>query len=167
MAATCDVCGKGPGFGMSVSHSHRRTRRRWNPNIQTVRVAEDVAELSAQGGLFDIWGGTVSLAVGGSYRRDAFNQVTDAQSQEVRTGAGIGAAFPTGLINTLGGFERTNPQPTRGSYNVKEAFIETEVPLLKDMPWAQSLTFNAAGRYVDYSTSGGVEPWKRTLIHQT
>jgi large subunit ribosomal protein L28 len=24
---------------MSVSHSHRRTRRRWNPNIQTVRVA--------------------------------------------------------------------------------------------------------------------------------
>ena len=38
MAATCDVCGKGPGFGMSVSHSHRRTRRRWNPNIQTVHA---------------------------------------------------------------------------------------------------------------------------------
>ena len=38
MAATCDVCGKGPGFGMSVSFSHRRTRRRWNPNIQTVRA---------------------------------------------------------------------------------------------------------------------------------
>ncbi|HVU73245.1 MAG TPA: 50S ribosomal protein L28 [Mycobacteriales bacterium] len=38
MAAVCDVCGKGPGFGMSVSHSHRRTRRRWNPNIQPVRI---------------------------------------------------------------------------------------------------------------------------------
>ncbi|MHB8339615.1 MAG: 50S ribosomal protein L28 [Mycobacteriales bacterium] len=38
MAAVCDVCGKGPGFGMSVSHSHRRTRRRWNPNIQPVRA---------------------------------------------------------------------------------------------------------------------------------
>ncbi len=38
VAATCDVCGKGPGFGMSVSHSHRRTRRRWNPNIQTVHA---------------------------------------------------------------------------------------------------------------------------------
>jgi large subunit ribosomal protein L28 len=38
VSATCDVCGKGPGFGMSVSHSHRRTRRRWNPNIQTVRA---------------------------------------------------------------------------------------------------------------------------------
>lgn len=39
VAAVCDVCGKGPGFGMSVSHSHRRTHRRWNPNIQTVRAA--------------------------------------------------------------------------------------------------------------------------------
>lgn len=37
VSSVCDVCGKGPGFGMSVSHSHRRTRRRWNPNIQTVR----------------------------------------------------------------------------------------------------------------------------------
>ena len=30
--------GKGPGFGHNVSHSHRRTNRRWNPNIQTVRT---------------------------------------------------------------------------------------------------------------------------------
>ncbi|MSW39068.1 MAG: 50S ribosomal protein L28, partial [Actinobacteria bacterium] len=28
MAATCDVCGKGPGFGHNISHSHRRTNRR-------------------------------------------------------------------------------------------------------------------------------------------
>jgi large subunit ribosomal protein L28 len=38
MAATCDVCGKGPGFGHSISHSHRRTKRRWNPNVQSVRT---------------------------------------------------------------------------------------------------------------------------------
>ncbi|MDN5747215.1 MAG: 50S ribosomal protein L28 [Pseudonocardia sp.] len=41
MAAVCDVCSKGPGFGMNVSHSHRRTKRRWNPNIQTVRTRVD------------------------------------------------------------------------------------------------------------------------------
>ena len=41
MAANCDVCGKGPGFGNNISHSHRRTRRRWNPNIQTVRARLD------------------------------------------------------------------------------------------------------------------------------
>jgi len=38
MAAVCEVCGKSPSFGMSVSHSHRRTKRRWNPNIQRVRA---------------------------------------------------------------------------------------------------------------------------------
>jgi large subunit ribosomal protein L28 len=38
VASVCDICGKGPGFGMSVSHSHRRTRRRFNPNIQSVRA---------------------------------------------------------------------------------------------------------------------------------
>jgi large subunit ribosomal protein L28 len=38
VAATCDVCAKGPGFGKSVSHSHRRTNRMWLPNIQRVRA---------------------------------------------------------------------------------------------------------------------------------
>jgi large subunit ribosomal protein L28 len=38
MASVCEVCGKGPAWGMKVSHSHRRTKRRWNPNIQRVRA---------------------------------------------------------------------------------------------------------------------------------
>ncbi len=41
MASKCEVCGKGPSWGMSVSHSHRRTKRRWNPNIQRVRANVD------------------------------------------------------------------------------------------------------------------------------
>ena len=38
MASKCEMCGKGPSWGMAVSHSHRRTKRRWNPNIQRVRT---------------------------------------------------------------------------------------------------------------------------------
>ena len=34
----CEVCGKEPWFGKQVSHSHRRSSRRWLPNIQRVRV---------------------------------------------------------------------------------------------------------------------------------
>ncbi|KMO71543.1 50S ribosomal protein L28 [Mycolicibacterium chubuense] len=34
MSAHCQVTGRRPGFGNAVSHSHRRTRRRWDPNIQ-------------------------------------------------------------------------------------------------------------------------------------
>ena len=38
MSSVCEICSKKPGFGMSVSHSHRRNKRRWNPNIQRVRA---------------------------------------------------------------------------------------------------------------------------------
>jgi large subunit ribosomal protein L28 len=38
MAAVCDICGKKPFFGMRVSHSHRRSPRRWNPNVQRVHA---------------------------------------------------------------------------------------------------------------------------------
>lgn len=34
MAAVCQVTGKIPGFGHNISHSHRRTKRRFDPNIQ-------------------------------------------------------------------------------------------------------------------------------------
>ena len=34
MAAKCQVTGAKPGFGSSVSHSHRRTKRRFDPNVQ-------------------------------------------------------------------------------------------------------------------------------------
>ncbi len=34
MSAHCQVTGRIPGFGNAVSHSRRRTRRRWSPNIQ-------------------------------------------------------------------------------------------------------------------------------------
>ncbi len=40
MAAVCEICGKHPGFGMKVSFSHKRSKRRWNPNVQRIRVLE-------------------------------------------------------------------------------------------------------------------------------
>ena len=37
MSKICQVTGRKPAFGNNVSHSHRKTRRRWNPNIQIKR----------------------------------------------------------------------------------------------------------------------------------
>jgi large subunit ribosomal protein L28 len=34
MSAHCQVLGTSPGFGHAISHSHRRTKRRFDPNIQ-------------------------------------------------------------------------------------------------------------------------------------
>jgi len=41
MARKCEICGKGPQFGNRVSHSNRKTRHKFNPNIQHVRVEVD------------------------------------------------------------------------------------------------------------------------------
>ena len=37
MATYCEVTGRKPTFGRSVSHSHRCTSRRFDPNLQSKR----------------------------------------------------------------------------------------------------------------------------------
>jgi len=37
MSNICQVTGRKPAFGNNVSHSNRKTRRRWNVNIQKHR----------------------------------------------------------------------------------------------------------------------------------
>jgi large subunit ribosomal protein L28 len=34
MSVECEICGKKPITGHNVSHSHRKTKRRWAPNLQ-------------------------------------------------------------------------------------------------------------------------------------
>ena len=41
MSRKCEICGKGQVSGNTVSHSNRHTRRKWNANIQTVKVEEN------------------------------------------------------------------------------------------------------------------------------
>ncbi|MEI5098592.1 50S ribosomal protein L28 [Streptomyces sp. PmtG] len=37
MSAHCQLTGAKPGFGKTVSHSHRRSSRRFDPNVQSKR----------------------------------------------------------------------------------------------------------------------------------
>lgn len=41
MAKRCEVCGKGPMSGNNVSHAHNTTRRRFLPNLQSIRAVID------------------------------------------------------------------------------------------------------------------------------
>jgi outer membrane receptor protein involved in Fe transport len=83
---------------------------------------------------FATWAGDVSVAVGGEYRDE-------------RASGYVPTDYQSGW--SVGNFRATN-----GGYNVKEAYIETEVPL------AKGLAFNGAARATDYSTSGYVTTWK-------
>lgn len=38
MARKCEICGKQSSYGNKVSHSNRKTRRRWQANLQKVRA---------------------------------------------------------------------------------------------------------------------------------
>jgi outer membrane receptor protein involved in Fe transport len=105
------------------------------------RQQQDVYALSMDGSLFDTWAGPVSLAFGGEYRRESVRADSDPISQLRR-------------------FKTVNPQPVRGKLNVKEAFAEVVVPLLKDSRLGDALDLNGAVRITDYSTSGSVTTWK-------
>ena len=41
MSRMCELCGKKPSTGNNVSHANNKTRRRWLPNLQTVRTATE------------------------------------------------------------------------------------------------------------------------------
>ena len=46
MSKKCEICGKGQVSGNNVSHSVRRTRRKWNANIQSVKVVSENGTVS-------------------------------------------------------------------------------------------------------------------------
>jgi len=105
------------------------------------RTTEFVAALNIRGEPFSTWAGPVSVAAGAEYRRESLNATSDAMSQ-------------------ARAFSSRNPQPIAGHFNVKEAYAEVVVPLLRDTVLAKSIDLNGSVRYADYSTSGGVTTWK-------
>ena len=40
MSKVCEICGKKPLYGNNVSHAHNKTRRRWEPNLQKIRIIQ-------------------------------------------------------------------------------------------------------------------------------
>lgn len=38
MSKVCEICGKTPAMGNNVSHANNKTRRRFLPNLQQVRI---------------------------------------------------------------------------------------------------------------------------------
>ena len=41
MAQRCEICGKGPITGNTISHAHNTSKRRWLPNLKRVRALVD------------------------------------------------------------------------------------------------------------------------------
>jgi iron complex outermembrane recepter protein len=108
-----------------------------------LRTTQDTYETAISGPVWALPAGDLSFALGGDVRREALKDTPDFANATGRTDQG-GA-------------------PTSGAYNLKEGFLELNVPLLKDQFLAKELTVNAAGRYSHYSNFGNAKTWKTTL----
>lgn len=96
---------------------------------------------------FSLPGGPISFAFGGEWRIEKSDYDPD---DLLELSADLGAD-----ITWLGEARRT-----KGDYAVGEVFGEISVPVLRDLPFAEALTVDAAFRISDYSTSGATETWK-------
>ena len=93
------------------------------------------------------WGlpaGKIGVAGGFEWRSEDSSSVPDPLTQ---AGLNAGNAIP----------------PTFGSYIVREEFVETRVPLLKDVAFAKNLDFRGSFRHGDYSTVGSTNSWNAGL----
>jgi outer membrane receptor protein involved in Fe transport len=114
-------------------------------------LRQEAGSLSFNGSPFSLWAGPVSIAFGAEYREEAFNQNADCRSYS-------NCGMPT-LLNPESNWFSGNFHPSKGSYHVSEAFLETVVPLLKDATWGDA-DLDVAGRATAYSASGQIETWK-------
>lgn len=105
------------------------------------KITQTVAGLNFATELFELPAGPIGVAFGFEYRKETSFFAQDALGAS-------GALF----FNAIGTRE--------GDYNVKEAYGEIRVPLLKDVPFAKELSVEAAGRVSDYSTIGGTDQYR-------
>ena len=99
-----------------------------------------VASINANGNLFDLPAGSVSLAVGASYRKEYTNNDPDP-------------LYVSQGLTPCDANQLCTPH-TQGGFNVKEAYAEVLIPLLKDQPFAKSLNIDIGSRFSKYNTFG-------------
>lgn len=141
-------------FGVGAASPAAYANVTGTSTYRAVNTLNDVSA-SIQGTVFDSWAGPVTAAIGGEYRDQSLHLSSNSDPAVPLNVTGL-----RGIAASAGRFYVTNVGTANGSVNVKEAFGEVGVPLLKNLPFARSVTFNGAVRYTDYSTSGGVTTWK-------
>ncbi|MCL7714582.1 TonB-dependent receptor plug domain-containing protein [Stenotrophomonas mori] len=100
-----------------------------------IQSTTKVASANLSGSLFALPAGDVLMAFGVEHREEEASYVPDLMVQK-------------------GEIAGTSGQPTRGAYKLDEAYVEFQVPLLSDLPFARELSLDLAGRYSDYDNFG-------------
>ncbi|MEH3106477.1 MAG: TonB-dependent receptor [Sphingomonas fennica] len=110
-------------------------------------MEQSVWEATLQGGLVALPAGDLRFAIGADYRRNRFEYLNDTLTTQ-------GRSF---LDQAIGLYPSGN---SRGTINVKEAYGELLIPLLKDLPLIKRLELEIGGRVSDYNTTGNSYTYK-------
>lgn len=136
---------------------------------QRTTQSQDVGSFNINGELFEGWAGPISLATGAEYRREKYRVRGDAYGNGVTPDSPNNAMYPADpLLNTTVGnnWYAGNFHNGEGSYNVREAYVELNIPVFKSATWGEA-NFNLADRETKYSTAGSVGSWKLGATWQT
>lgn len=109
------------------------------------RLRQDVVNAFVTGEAFRLPAGGVGVAAGVEYRRE---KVEVDQSE---------------IYNSGGGFFNSLLPDLNGKVDVREAFAEVRIPLLRDLPGVDSMSVQLAARQADYSTAGDATSWNANL----
>lgn len=109
------------------------------------------------GAPFATWAGPVNLALSAEYRYVSYSDVSDALPV---TADCTGLTFNCDPTSTQVWSGAVIGNRTPVAQRVAEAALEGNVPLLKDVPFAQSVALDLAARRTHYDTSGSVWTWK-------
>ncbi len=164
------------GSGFAPNQTDSYTSQEAKVSITTIQ--QHVAELSASGEVFRGWAGPITAAFGGTYReehirqivRDSTNESSDhtnghpvlCNSDPAAIAAGLRGINGADCANTVG-IQYSKVSNLLGTIKVKEAFVETQVPLITGQPFMKSLQANLSARWADYSGSGSIWAYKGGL----
>jgi iron complex outermembrane recepter protein len=129
---------------------------------QYTAQSQDVASINVSGEPFSLWAGPLAVAAGAEYRKESYSVRGDPYGAGVSTDTPNTANYPADpLLNTAVGnnWYAGNYHNAQGSYNVKEGYLELNLPFLNSEKFGDA-NLNVAGRETDYSTSGRVSTWK-------
>ncbi|HEU4665138.1 MAG TPA: TonB-dependent receptor [Dokdonella sp.] len=133
-------------FNLQDPNSVAVLRASAKPGVSQSFQKETVKRLDLNGGLFELPAGTMQLAVGYNYRTEYVHSNAD-----------------TGLLIDFFGNCALGSQcasALQGGYNVKEAYAELFVPILKDLPFVHALNLTVGDRWSKYNTFGSTNNTK-------
>ena len=99
------------------------------------------------GAFLSLPGGPIAFALGAEYRRESSRSVPDEVSQQ-----GLLADYAT-------------TAPETGRFSIKELFSEINIPILANVPMAQTLSVGGAYRLSEYTTVGTTHTWSTNGVY--